>query len=198
MENYDVVILGGGFSGLSAALNLVRNGKKVHIIEKSNKLGGLASTFSFSKEIEVEKFYHHWFNNDNNNSSVLPDKLLIELQKSLEMRYGENPHQKAAFYKSSDNRIGVADAIQLQGKELSYNNINDADAAFELISEFTKPTVAIIKHANPCGVAENTNINLAWKNALQTDPVSAFGGIVALNRELTLKLANQMKSLFLE
>ena len=76
MENYDVVIVGGGFSGLSAALDLVRHGKKVHLVEKSNKLGGLASTFSFSKQIEVEKFYHHWFNTDN---------YIIELIKSLKL-----------------------------------------------------------------------------------------------------------------
>ena len=176
--------------------------KLIEHIKNDKKTTYTFRKFLASKAFRLTNEYDfaisHWFNNDNNNSSPLPDKLLIELQKSLEMRYGENPHQKAAFYKSSDDRIGVADAIQLQGKELSYNNINDADAAFELISEFTKPTVAIIKHANPCGVAENTNINLAWENALQTDPVSAFGGIVALNRELTLNLANQMKSLFLE
>ena len=86
----------------------------------------------------------------------------------------------------------------MHGKELSYNNINDADAAFELICEFEKPAVAIIKHANPCGVAENDDINEAWKNALQTDPVSAFGGIVAINRNLTADLARELKSLFLE
>ena len=100
------------------------------------------------------------------------------------MRYGENPHQKASLYKTSDSRIGVAKSIQLHGKELSYNNINDADAAFELICEFEKPAVAIIKHANPCGVAEHDDINEAWKNALQTDPVSALGGIVAINIQL--------------
>ena len=114
------------------------------------------------------------------------------------MRYGENPHQKAAFYSTDDNRIGAANAKKLQGKELSYNNINDTDSAFELICEFDNPAVAIIKHANPCGVAENTDINIAWEKALQTDPISAFGGIVAINRNVTLDLAIRMKELFLE
>ena len=114
------------------------------------------------------------------------------------MRYGENPHQNAAFYKTVDTRIGAAQSKKLHGKELSYNNINDTDAAFELISEFDLPAVAIIKHANPCGVSENLDINLAWENALQTDPISAFGGIVAINRELSADLANKMKTLFLE
>jgi phosphoribosylaminoimidazolecarboxamide formyltransferase/IMP cyclohydrolase len=114
------------------------------------------------------------------------------------MRYGENPHQKAAFYSTDDNRIGAANAKKLQGKELSYNNINDTDSAFELICEFENPAVAIIKHANPCGVAENTDINIAWEKALQTDPISAFGGIVAINRNVTLDLAKRMKELFLE
>ena len=114
------------------------------------------------------------------------------------MRYGENPHQKAALYKTSDKRKGITNSKKLQGKELSYNNVNDADAAFELICEFKKPAVAIIKHANPCGVAENDDLNSAWEKALQTDPVSAFGGIVSINRELTKDLALKMKSLFLE
>ena len=140
----------------------------------------------------------NWFNGDESEDSQLPETITIELQKSLPMRYGENPHQSAAFYKTADTRIGVAQSKKLHGKELSYNNINDTDAAFELISEFELPAVAIIKHANPCGVSENLNINLAWENALQTDPVSAFGGIVAINRELSADLANKMKTLFLE
>lgn len=101
------------------------------------------------------------------------------------MRYGENPHQKAAFYAFPSPRVGVATATQLQGKELSYNNINDTDAAFELIAEFDPaagPAVAIIKHANPCGVAVGATPLEAYSKALKTDPTSAFGGIMAFNR----------------
>ena len=102
------------------------------------------------------------------------------------MRYGENPHQWAAFYKTGDTRPGVATATQLQGKSLSYNNLNDTDAAFELISEFDPkvPAVAIIKHANPCGVATGATLQEAYLKAQRCDPVSAFGGIVALNGEI--------------
>jgi phosphoribosylaminoimidazolecarboxamide formyltransferase/IMP cyclohydrolase len=116
------------------------------------------------------------------------------------MRYGENPHQWAAFYKTGDARPGVATATQVQGKSLSYNNLNDTDAAFELISEFggDKPAVAIIKHANPCGFAVAGDLTSAYKLALRTDPVSAFGGIVALNRELDAATAAEIVKVFTE
>lgn len=108
-----------------------------------------------------------------------------------ECRYGENPHQVAAFYKNAEERPGIATATQHQGKELSYNNLNDTDAAFELVSEFdpATPTVAIIKHANPCGVATGSTLLEAYEKALKCDPVSAFGGIVALNQPLDGKTA---------
>ncbi|RYE11021.1 MAG: bifunctional phosphoribosylaminoimidazolecarboxamide formyltransferase/IMP cyclohydrolase [Hyphomicrobiales bacterium] len=116
------------------------------------------------------------------------------------MRYGENPHQWAAFYKTSEQRPGVATATQLQGKSLSYNNLNDTDAAFELISEFDPkvPTVAIIKHANPCGVATGTDLVDAYLKAQRCDPVSAFGGIVALNGEIDAATATEIVKIFTE
>ncbi len=147
---------------------------------------------------EYDNAISDWLEDKEIISSTFPENLSINLNKSYEMRYGENPHQKAALYKTSDKRKGITNSKKLQGKELSYNNVNDADAAFELICEFKKPAVAIIKHANPCGVAENDDLNSAWEKALQTDPVSAFGGIVSINRELTKDLALKMKSLFLE
>ena len=116
-----------------------------------------------------------------------PARKSISGQLRQTMRYGENPHQSAAFYTFASPRIGVATARQLQGKELSYNNINDTDAAYELIAEFDPagpPAVAIIKHANPCGVATGRTLLEAYERALQCDPVSAFGGIVAVNRTL--------------
>ncbi|MBF0678482.1 MAG: bifunctional phosphoribosylaminoimidazolecarboxamide formyltransferase/IMP cyclohydrolase [Devosia sp.] len=117
------------------------------------------------------------------------------------MRYGENPHQWAAFYKTGENRPGVATATQTQGKTLSYNNINDTDAAFELVSEFDPAetaAVAIIKHANPCGVAVGATLLDAYTKALRTDPVSAFGGIVALNREIDAETATEIVKVFTE
>ena len=116
------------------------------------------------------------------------------------MRYGENPHQWAAFYTNGDPRPGVATATQLQGKALSYNNLNDTDAAFELISELDpqRPAVAIIKHANPCGVATDATLAEAYRRAQLCDPVSAFGGIVALNREIDAETAAEIVKMFTE
>jgi phosphoribosylaminoimidazolecarboxamide formyltransferase/IMP cyclohydrolase len=117
------------------------------------------------------------------------------------LRYGENPHQSAAFYRAPGKRFGVATARQLQGKELSYNNINDTDAAYECIAEFdVKRTAAcvIVKHANPCGVAEGASLTDAYKKALACDPTSAFGGIVALNRMLDAEAAKAITEIFTE
>ena len=116
------------------------------------------------------------------------------------MRYGENPHQWAAFYRTGETRPGVSTARQLQGKSLSYNNLNDTDAAFELISEFDPavPAVAIIKHANPCGVATGTTLADAYLKAQRCDPVSAFGGIVALNQEIDAATATEIVKIFTE
>ncbi len=117
------------------------------------------------------------------------------------MRYGENPHQQAGFYVTGEKRPGVATARQLQGKQLSYNNINDTDAAFELVGEFDPArtaAVAIIKHANPCGVAEAMTLKDAYLKALACDPVSAFGGIVALNRILDAEAAEEIVKTFTE
>jgi len=117
------------------------------------------------------------------------------------LRYGENPHQTAAFYASGEPRRGVAMARQVQGKKLSYNNVNDTDAAFELVAEFDPARTAacaIIKHANPCGVAEADTLAEAYELALRCDPVSAFGGIIALNRKLDAKAAALIVKIFTE
>ncbi len=114
------------------------------------------------------------------------------------LRYGENPHQTAAFYVDGSARAGVATARQVQGKELSYNNINDTDAAFELVSEFAGPAVAIIKHANPCGVATGASMLDAYQRAYDCDRTSAFGGIVALNRPLDAATATEIAQIFTE
>ncbi len=117
------------------------------------------------------------------------------------LRYGENPHQTAAFYRNGEKREGVATAIQLQGKELSYNNINDTDAAFECVSEFEPDTAAacvIVKHANPCGVARASSAFAAYELALRCDPVSAYGGIVAFNKPIDAETATAVCEIFTE
>jgi phosphoribosylaminoimidazolecarboxamide formyltransferase/IMP cyclohydrolase len=117
------------------------------------------------------------------------------------LRYGENPHQSAAFYRTPELRLGVATARQLQGKQLSYNNINDTDAAYECVAEFDPARTAacvIVKHANPCGVAEGDSLHDAYRKALACDPVSAFGGIVALNRTLDAEAARAITEIFTE
>ena len=131
---------------------------------------------------------------------AFPERLVVAAEKQSELRYGENPHQAAAFYTTGSARPGVATARQIQGKELSYNNLNDTDAAFELVGEFdpAEAAVAIIKHANPCGVAVGTDLLDAYQKALRCDPVSAFGGIIATNRPLDGKAAEAMVEIFTE
>ena len=129
----------------------------------------------------------------------LPEELLLRLKREQSLRYGENPHQSAALYLDpSDTRKGVARGRIVQGKELSYNNLQDADAAFECVAEFDEPAVVIVKHMNPCGVAIAENVHEAYLRALACDPVSAFGGIVALNSKLTANLATELVKIFLE
>lgn len=132
---------------------------------------------------------------------AFPQNLRLSFQKILGLRYGENPHQKAAMY-SDGSGLGVANARQLQGKELSYNNIVDLQAAWDLAQEFTQPHdppfCAIIKHTNPCGAATGKTLAEAYKRALECDPVSAFGGVIGVNRSIDLETAEEMHKLFLE
>ncbi len=137
-----------------------------------------------------------WFARDE--GVTFPETLVGAARLVQQTRYGENPHQRAALYRTGDTRPGVAAARQLQGKELSYNNYADADAAYELVAEFAEPAVAIIKHANPCGAAIGTSLRQAWDKALACDPVSAFGGIVALNRPLDTATAEAIAKIFVE
>jgi phosphoribosylaminoimidazolecarboxamide formyltransferase / IMP cyclohydrolase len=126
-----------------------------------------------------------------------PATLRFSFHKTLDLRYGENPHQKAAMY-SDGSRKGVANALQLQGKELSYNNIVDLEAAWDLAQEFEEPVCAIIKHTNPCGTATGKTLVEAYQRALECDPVSAFGGVIGVNRPVDLEAAEEMHKLFLE
>jgi len=134
------------------------------------------------------------------NLTDFPKTFTFQFARAQDLRYGENPHQKAAFYREHKPfPSAVANARQLQGKELSYNNIMDSDAAWQMVSDFTLPAAVVIKHANPCGAATSDgDLLTAYEKALQTDPVSAFGGIVALNRPVDGKTAAELAKTFLE
>ncbi|MHB1086524.1 MAG: bifunctional phosphoribosylaminoimidazolecarboxamide formyltransferase/IMP cyclohydrolase [Minisyncoccota bacterium] len=128
-----------------------------------------------------------------------PEEMQWNLKRATTLRYGENPHQEAALYlDESDTRPSVARATQVQGKELSFNNLQDADAAFECVAEFEEPACVIVKHMNPCGVAVASDVKEAYLRAYACDTVSAFGGIVALNSTLTEQLAMELVKIFLE
>ncbi|HEX8234074.1 MAG TPA: bifunctional phosphoribosylaminoimidazolecarboxamide formyltransferase/IMP cyclohydrolase [Caulobacteraceae bacterium] len=154
---------------------------------------------AFARTAAYDAAISGWFSGQLGEAPPARKSITGELRQT--MRYGENPHQAAAFYTFAKPRPGVATARQLQGKALSYNNINDTDAAFELVSEFSPAegaAVAIIKHANPCGVALGDDLRTAYLRALECDPVSAFGGIVAVNRRLDAAAAEEMVKIFTE
>ncbi|MBG1233738.1 bifunctional phosphoribosylaminoimidazolecarboxamide formyltransferase/IMP cyclohydrolase [Aestuariivirga litoralis] len=153
---------------------------------------------AYARTASYDAAIANWFNHANKIEA--PDFFAIGGRLAQSLRYGENPHQKAAAYKSGDRRTGILDARQIQGKELSYNNINDADAALEALREFPagKPACVIVKHANPCGVATGADLAAAYKKALACDSTSAFGGIIALNRKLDGPTAEEISKLFTE
>jgi phosphoribosylaminoimidazolecarboxamide formyltransferase / IMP cyclohydrolase len=128
-----------------------------------------------------------------------PEKLTVTYELKQSLRYGENPHQKAAFYKKPlGSTFSIANAEQLHGKELSYNNINDADAALQIVKEFTEPAAVAVKHMNPCGIGTGTNSFTAFEKAFAADPVSIFGGIIAFNSEVDAETAGKLYGIFLE
>jgi phosphoribosylaminoimidazolecarboxamide formyltransferase/IMP cyclohydrolase len=129
---------------------------------------------------------------------AFPERLTITAERVQTLRYGENPHQQAAFYSDGSKRPGVATARVVQGKELSYNNIGDTEAAYECVAEFKEPAVVVVKHANPCGVAVAADQYSAYLKAYACDPVSIFGGIVAVNTTLEARTAEDLSKLFLE
>jgi phosphoribosylaminoimidazolecarboxamide formyltransferase/IMP cyclohydrolase len=131
------------------------------------------------------------------NATSFPPTLRINMRQAQSLRYGENPHQNAALY-SDGSGLGVAGATQLQGKELSYNNLVDLDACWELVQEFSEPAAIIVKHTNPCGAATGANVLEAYQKALASDPVSAFGGIIGINREVDGAAAEEIAKLFVE
>ena len=156
----------------------------------------------------MQKVFQHTSNYDTmiadylrreRNDYDLPETLTLTYEKVQDMRYGENPHQKAAFYREIGRRPGsVAEAKQLHVKELSFNNINDTNGALELLKEYEEPTVVACKHGNPCGVGSAPTLYEAWSKAYAADKVSIFGGIVVLNRPVTKEIAEEMSQIFLE
>jgi len=154
---------------------------------------------AFSRTAAYDAAIANWFANELGQSA--PAYRAVAGRLIEELRYGENPHQSAAFYRAAERRFGVATARQVQGKQLSYNNINDTDAAYECVAEFDPARTAacaIIKHANPCGVAEGDDLAAAYRKALACDPVSAFGGVVAVNRTLDAGAAKAITEIFTE
>ena len=153
---------------------------------------------AFARTASYDAAIASWFQHQS--GDTLPERLVIAGQRSTILRYGENPHQQAAVYTSNDGRKGLLDAMQVQGKELSYNNINDADAALECVAEFASgtPACVIVKHANPCGVACGTSLKEAYAKALICDPVSVFGGIIAFNQKITGGVAEEISRIFTE
>jgi phosphoribosylaminoimidazolecarboxamide formyltransferase/IMP cyclohydrolase len=207
IENIDI----GGPSLIRAA---AKNFENVVVVvdpldyeEVIDKITKGEITYKFRLQLAKKAFNHtayydsiiaNFFNNLTDEK--FPPLIVLPAKKLQSLRYGENPHQEAAFYKKalSDNEANAANAKQLHGKDLSYNNIVDIDAAIELIKEFAKPSCAIIKHTNPCGAATAENIYDSFLLALQTDPDSAFGGIVCVNRPVEKELAKKLKEIFFE
>ena len=174
-----------------AAVTVVVNASDYETVleEMAANKSAVTGTTRFSL---AQKVFAHTASYDGAIANYLSDAnfLSLQYQKVQEMRYGENPHQKAAFY--TETKIQepcIATAVQIQGKELSYNNVADTDAALECVKSFEVPTCVIVKHANPCGVATGDNILAAYDRAFKTDPTSAFGGIIAFNRPLDAETA---------
>jgi len=154
---------------------------------------------AFTHTAEYDAYISTYLNRLVKEDESFPQALTMSFVKAQDCRYGENPHQKAAFYRTPGaGTPGVGTALQLQGKELSFNNIMDSNAAFECVREFSEPTAVIIKHNNPCGVASSPSLVDAYKQAFNADPVSAFGGIVACNRAVDKATAEEMVKTFLE
>jgi len=155
------------------------------------KLAVKAFQHTAKYDVAISQYFEKKFSDE-----LFPQFLFLTLEKGMELRYGENPHQRGAFYKRNEaDETSVSKAKKLQGKELSYNNLLDADSALELLKEFEEPAVVIVKHNNPCGVAVDKSIKDAYIKARATDPEAAFGGVVALNRAVDGETASQITSI---
>ena len=147
----------------------------------------------YSHTSEYDRVITRYLDEDSKNKTVLGDSFTsIELKKDLTLRYGENPHQDAVLYKISSPHFDNFNFSKLSGKELSYNNLVDVDCAHSCVQQFSKPACVIVKHANPCGVSESSSIDLAYHKSFKCDPISSFGGIIAINRRLTPRLLTKI------
>ncbi|MBI4208812.1 MAG: bifunctional phosphoribosylaminoimidazolecarboxamide formyltransferase/IMP cyclohydrolase [Deltaproteobacteria bacterium] len=155
---------------------------------------------AFAHTARYDAYISRYLSGKEEKETLFPKELHLSLQKVQDLRYGENPHQKAAFYRNaSDGELSLCDAIQHQGKELSYNNILDTNGALGLVREFQEPAVVIVKHGNPCGVAvDDRGIEEAFSKAWECDPMSAFGGVIACNRPISLGAAQKLSQNFVE
>ena len=175
------------------------------VIDELKASGDVSKKTKFKLAYKVFEHTSHYdaliakYLRDRLGEEFFPQTLTLTFEKVQDMRYGENPHQKAVFYKEIGAAAGsLASAKQLHGKELSFNNINDANGALDLLKEFEEPTVVAVKHANPCGVGSAGNIYGAYMKAYEADPVSIFGGIVAANREVDAATAEEINKIFVE
>lgn len=153
---------------------------------------------AFALTSSYDAMIHQYFLKRSIHVSSERQQVDIQLEKLKDLRYGENPHQKACAYQFKQKTTGILSAIQHQGKQLSYNNILDSEAALTCVSEFDQPTCVIVKHANPCGVSQAETIDEAYLHAYEADALSAFGGVIALNRPCTKKIAEAISHIFME
>ena len=166
-------------------------GKTTHVFRQKLAAKAFAHTGAYDAAIAT------WFADQM--GEEFPEIMLLAAKRSPSaLRYGENPHQKAAFYITGEEKHSVAEAKLIQGESLSYNNLADADAAFTMVADFDEPSCSIIKHANPCGFATANSLTQAYDKALASDPVSAYGGIVAFNRRVDVETAQRLSKLFVE
>jgi phosphoribosylaminoimidazolecarboxamide formyltransferase/IMP cyclohydrolase len=198
-KNHDWVTVVVDTEDYKAVLDEMAANKGATTLALRRKLAQIA----FARTAAYDAAVSNWFAGElaKGGDKAPPRRRAIGGRLRQSLRYGENPHQEAAFYVTGEKRFGVATTEQLQGRELSYNNINDTDAAYELVSEFdpkTSAACAIIKHANPCGVALAGSLVEAYTKALACDPVSAFGGVLAFNRKLDGATAEEISKLFTE
>jgi phosphoribosylaminoimidazolecarboxamide formyltransferase/IMP cyclohydrolase len=193
-KNYKDVIILTNNSQFESVLNDLKEKGDISI-EKRERLALDAFSHTAQYDAIISNYLREKWTDEN-----LPENLSITMRKKQDMRYGENPHLKGAFYKKipETSEPCIINSIKIQGKELSYNNILDADCAIEAIKEFNEPTCVIIKHATPCGIASAKNLLQAWKDAYSTDTYSPFGGIVIFNKKLTKAVAKELSNLFLE
>jgi len=191
-KNYEHVTIITDSSDYKLVISEMKENKGATTLATRSALAAKA----FARTASYDAAISTWFAREQ--GEIFPPVLNFSAKRRQILRYGENPHQQAALYTQELSVAGVISAEQLQGKELSYNNIADTDAAFDLVSEFADPAVAIIKHANPCGVAVGKSLTQAYEKALACDPVSAYGGIIACNRELDEKTAKLIAKIFVE